>query len=1077
MSAINKSIHFALFMLFLSVFTNSSFAQSVLITGSVSTVSDHTPIPGANVIIKGTTVGVITDVNGKFQLNVPPKTTLVISFIGYQSKEIQTGNKTQIDVFLEEGQVELDEVVAIGYGYVRKSDLTGAVSSVSNKDIEGRGATSFDDLLRSRVAGVRVVSSDGAPGGGVSIKVRGGTSINASSEPLYVIDGFPVLSDGGEYSVSPVGAEGSKTNPLADLNPEDIESIEILKDASSTAIYGSRGANGVILITTKKPTGGKSQISYSGYYGVQLKPKQIPLLDSREYSILENERLNRYPSKGYSGNQIYDAEKWGGYTQGLADLNQKDWSQETNTNWQDQIYELGQTNKHQLSMSGGNDKTKYLWGIDYFKNKGVVKNTDFTRFSGKISVEHKVKKWLDFSTITNISYSEQNGITQSSGASIAAGIFIKTMRYSPLYSPDSGIMGEDDGTDDPVSNPLHLLNDITKSKLSRQIMSNNSLTFKILPGLTLKTSAGIKINAIKQKIYYPSTTGLGSSVNGKARIGSVDIYDLLNENILTYNKKVGKHSFNVMGGLTFQVNKREYYEANAQDFAYEGLGTGNIGMGSTLIAPYSNEGRWAMMSGLARLNYSYANKYLLTASLRADGSSRFARDNRWGYFPSVALAWRANEEQFLKDISFLSNLKVRTSYGVTGNQEIGLYKSKRTYNSNSLAFGDVLNKGFSLGNVGNDDLTWEKTFQYDAGLDAGFFSNRLTFTVDYYYKITKDLLLDVPTLPSSGFSSMMQNIGKIRNQGIELSVNADIISNQNNRKKLGWSMDFNISKNENTVLSLGSTNEFFRSLTYKNTASDQVIVRTGEPLGSWYGYVTNGIFQYNDPDLNKFTSVQGNTPTAGDWKYADMDNNNIIDENDRVILGCSQPKFFGGFSTTFSYRNFELKGIFEYSYGAKLFNANRIEGEDMTGSNNRMKTVLDRWVGPDWQTDASGQVILENGNAVAVPGTGNPSNTMPRAGYISTYQLQDNFIEDGSYLRISNIKLSYNFTKKLCRKIGINNASVYASAQNPFLFTSYTGPDPEVNMDPHGYGNIIAGYDYDAYPRSRTFILGLNFSF
>lgn len=1057
-------------------------AQQLTLSGSVIS-SDGTALPGANVVVEGQNQsGTTTDAAGRFTLKIATgqcKGKLTASFLGYISRSLELmPTRTIYDFKLEESSTRLDEVVAIGYGHVRRSDLTGSVASLSSADIEGRNATSVDDLLRGRIAGVQVISADGAPGAGVSIKIRGGTSINASSEPLYVIDGFPMLVDSKDYSVNTIGGGGAGSNPLADLNPEDIESIEILKDASATSIYGSRGANGVILVTTKKANGGDSKVSYSGYFGVSLRPRHIDLLNSRDYSLLENERQWRYASSP-TGNNLYNAERWATYKAEYDRLTKEvDWASTTNTDWQREVFRLGYSQNHQLSLTGGNNKTNYIFSAGYFGVQGIVQASDFERISGRLAVNHKVNDWLKFNTNNTFAYSTNNGVTQASGVSTNSGIFIKTLRYSPLNDVNSLFSNEDDEDYNPVSNPLVLAKSVTNRKISRYFTSNNTFSFKIASGLELRSSLGAKINAVKHTMYYPTCTGQGETTGGKARIASIDSYDLLNENILTYNKVFGgRHALSLMGGLTFEVNRREYYEANAQNFAYEDTGADNIGGGATLVAPSSSVGQWSIMSALARVNYTYNDRYLFTASVRADGSSRFARNAKWGYFPSAAVAWRISEEPVVKDWNVFSNFKLRGSVGVTGNQEIGLYRSKQTYSTTSVAFGESVYRGMAISNVGNENLTWEKTTQYDAGLDMGFLNNRLSLSLDLYYKITRDLLLNVPTLPSSGFSSILQNIGKVRNRGLEVTLDAKILAAGLQQRKLGWNFDLNVAANENRVLSLGSTNEFFRSISYKNVAKDQIIVRAGEPLGTWYGYVTDGIFQYGDPDLEKFTSVQGMTPAAGDWKYKDMNNDRKIDENDRVILGNSQPLFYGGFSTGFTYSGFELRAIFTYSYGAKLFNANRIEGEDMSGANNRMGAVRNRWVGPDWQTDALGNVLLENGAPIAVPGTGHASNSVPRAGYASTYQLQDNFIEDGSYLRLSTLRLSYTFPKSLTRKMHMKNFQVYFTAQNLFLWTPYTGSDPEVNIDPNGYGNIIMGYDYDAYPRSRMFTFGLNFSF
>lgn len=941
---------------------------------------------------------------------------------------------------------------------------------------------SVDDLLKGRVAGLRVSTQDGAPGASANIKIRGGTSISASSEPLYVIDGFPVMSTSNDYTVGSLGGVGSNTNPLAELNPEDIKSIDILKDASATAIYGSRGANGVIIITTKQAGDEKSGVSYSGYYSVAMKPELVSMMSSEEFRTVMNEK-KRYmigTSGTPYGNNIFSQNNWDAYRTGLEEIRAKDWSSVPNTNWQKEIYRLGNTMKHQITLSGGNLKTRYIAVADYMGIDGIVKHTDYTRLNGRVSIDHQINNWLSFRTNDTFTWSEHNGITQASGAATnaGAGIFLRALRYYPDRGVEEEVLDEDEENPMPVTNPYVLLKYAIRRKMTQSFTTNNSFEVKILPDLVFKTSFSARLSNVKQDQFYSKKTGLGQSANGKARIGYIYSQDLLNENILTYSKTFnGLHKLDALGGFTVQRYKREEFVANAQDFPNEDLGIYDISVGTVLAPPTSYVSAWSLMSFLARVNYAYDDKYLLTASIRADGSSRFAKGGKWGYFPSAAVAWRVSQENFLRDSRVIKNLKLRASFGVTGNQEISLYRSKQTYKTVNVAFDNSVKRGYQINTIRNDNLTWETTTQTDAGFDLSLFGGRLDFSGDWYYKLTKDLLLTVPTLYSGGMASTLMNIGKVENTGVELSVFAEILKASPRSRKLGWTMDFNISHNKNRVLSLGSTNEFYRSITYADPAKDQVIVRVGESLGSWYGYQTDGIFQYKDPDLDRLKTINGTTPAAGDWKFKDQNNDGVIDEADRVILGCSAPRFYGGFSTRFRYRNFDLSATFEYSYGAKIFNATGMMISDLGSTFNLPTTVRDRWVGPDWQTENGNIVLGSDGLPIPVPGTGNPTNKMPRAGYGMTYQLQDNYLEDGSYLRLSNVMLRYAFPGKLCRQLKLKACSVYLSASNLFLLTGYTGSDPDVNIDPNGYGNIMSGYDFDAYPRSRVFTIGLNINF
>ena len=618
-----------------------------------------------------------------------------------------------------------------------------------------------------------------------------------------------------------------------------------------------------------------------------------------------------------------------------------------------------------------------------------------------------------------------------------------------------------------------------RRKLNQTFTTNNAFEAKILPKLIFKTTFSARLQNIKQDQFYSKNTGIGQSVGGRARIGYIYSQDLLNENTLSYNKTFNRiHKLDALAGFTLQRYKKEEFVANAQNFPNEDLGIYDISVGTVLSPPNSEVREWSLMSFLARINYSYNNKYLLTASIRADGSSRFAQGHKWGYFPSAALAWRVSQENFLQDSRVVNNLKLRASFGVTGNQEINLYRSKQTYKTVNVGFDNMVDRGYQISTIRNDNLTWETTTQTDVGFDLSMFGSRLAINGDWYYKLTEDLLLTVPTLYSGGMASTLMNIGKIENTGVELSLFAEILQAKPGSKQFGWTFDFNISHNKNRVLSLGSTNEFYRSINYADPAKDQVIVRVGESLGNWFGYQTDGIFQYKDPDLDRIKTVNGTTPAAGDWKFVDQNGDNVIDEDDRVILGCSAPRFYGGFSTNFKYRNFDLSLSFEYSYGATIFNATQMMITDFSSNTNLPKSALNRWVGPDWQTDSNGTIILDSdGQPIAIPDTGNPTNSMPRAGYGMTYQLQDNYLEDGSYLRLSNVKLRYSFSRKVCNKLHLKACSAYLSASNLFILTGYSGSDPDVNIDPNGYGNIMSGYDFDAYPRSRVFTIGLNINF
>ncbi len=1052
-------------MLFVLFSVTVAMAQ-VLVRGTVVDQTGESVI-GASIQVKGTTQGTITDVDGKFSLGVPDKkSVIVVSFIGYATKELQVDTSKPMSIVLQEDTKVLDEVVVVGYQEVKKKDLTGSVAKADMKELLNTPVGSFDQTLGGRIAGVNVSSSEGTPGGTMNIVIRGNNSLTQDNSPLYVIDGFPV-EDAAIAST---------------INPSDIESLDILKDASATAIYGARGANGVVIITTKKGKIGKAQITYDGSVTMQNVTRKIPMMDAYEFVKLQTEM---YPQAA--------ANSSGGY---LMEYNGKQWTLEDYRNifqydWQDEIMRTAWQQNHNVRINGGTEGVRYNASLSYYDQDGILLNSGYERFQGRLNTAVRRDK-LDISLTANYSRSVQTGSTPSETSySGMNNLFFSVWGYRPITYPNKSmesllndVMDDAiDSTNDYRFNPIRSLKEEYRKYYINNLQLNGYVAYDILKGLKLKISGGYTYDARKNDQFNNSNTRYGgptSTDKVNAQIIRNERLTWLNENTLTYQTNIkNKHFFNALAGVTFQNSDYEYYMLKSTHIPNESLGMAGLADG-TLAASSSLKSSWSMMSYLARLNYNYKSKYYATASFRADGSSKFSKKNRYGYFPSGSLAWNFMEEDFMQPLSkVLNSGKLRVSWGLTGNNRIGEYDyyallevlKSRTgdYISNgSVPSGaypfdnDNTNVGVVPTSLANSDLKWETTEQWNVGLDLSFFKERLNITADIYRKTTRDLLLDASIPLSSGFYSATKNIGKVRNDGLELSLSTVNVQT----KDFTWTTDFNISFNRNKVLELAENQlSLLTAATFDQNYNSQpsYIAMVGMPMGMMYGYLYEGTYKYDDfiQSGNSYTlkpgvpyfSTEANTQ-PGMPKYKDLNGDGIIDSNDRTIIGRGLPIHTGGFTNSFTYKGFDLSVFFQWSYGNDILNANRLffeSSNNMQRELNQYASYADRWT-PE-----------------------NPDSDIPAATQSSSNRVfSSRVIEDGSFLRLKTVTLGYTFPKTMIAKAHLSNVRLYLAAQNLWTWTNYSGYDPEVSVRNSA---LTPGLDFSSYPRAYTISFGVNLGF
>jgi TonB-linked SusC/RagA family outer membrane protein len=1001
------------------------------IRGRVTAADDGKPLPGVSVVAKGTNRGTVTDAEGRYSLTVTDAvTTLVFSSVGYVRQEVDLAGRTALDVVLNAEESALNEVVVVGYGTQRRRDLTGSIASVSEREIKAVAVSSFDQSLQGRVAGVQVTSTSGRPGGGVSVRIRGANSISGGNEPLYVIDGFPIINDIAANDGGGVRGEFNPPNSaLSALNPDDIVSIDVLKDASATAIYGTRGANGVVIITTKRGRTGRSQVDVSAYTGVQTLQRKLDLLQTPEYVAFENEaRANATPVQ--------------------PPLFPNPAAVTTNTDWQDELFRAAPISNVNLSLTGGTERTRYAVSGNYFSQLGIIQNSAFRRGSLRVNIDQRVGNRVNVGVNLTTSFSVNNGANTDAhgGGQDGNGLtlfgVLKTPPAERAYTPDGQLNRVSQITVDPFSNPLLGAFGFTDRTFTTNILANAFLDVQLLTGLTLRLSGGGNLLNVKRNNYIDRNPNAASALGGEASISTVFSPQWLTENTLTYSRTLGRHTVTVLGGFTAQKYLNERVFAGARNFGSDIPQYNNLLLGANVLPSRSQTVDWSLASFLGRVTYAFADRYYLTATVRADGSSRFGKDVKWGTFPSVSAAWRLSEEEFLKTSTLLSELKLRASYGVTGNQEIGTYQSLATYSAVTYPIGDVYAVGLVPTRVPNPNLSWERTAQTDVGLDLAVFRDRVRLTADYFYKKTSDLLLEAPVPYTTGYATSLQNLGEVENLGLELALNTVNLGGA-----FRWETSFNLARTRNRVRSLGGVNEIIYNIDRDAGAG---ILRVGEPVGSFFGYRYIGNIQTSD-DVARL-AVLGSFNKPGDPLFfnADASNNNlVINASDRVILGQGLPTLVYGITNSFSFKGFDLSVFVNGVSGNHIYGQPVRHATNLV-SGNQLGLVRDRWTPT------------------------NPSNTVPRANFAGggADVVSSRWVVDGAYWRLRNLTLGYNLPQKLLQPMKLRSARVYLSGQNLFTQTSYLGYDPEVGS--FGQSNLRQGVDWGSYPPNKIVLVGVN---
>lgn len=1026
---------YALFTLLLCSF--SAYGQKTI----RGTVVDKTnqPIPGVAVFIKSTTIGTVTDINGEFSFITEQSLpfALTVSFLGYKTQEIDVYEVNEIiRITLSEDLNFLDEVVVIGYGTQRRRESTSAISSVPVEYIQ-QVTPSVETILGGAVAGLNVSQTSGQPGAASTIRIRGGNSITGGNEPLYVIDGFIVYNDVTATRTG-AGSSDATLNPLVSINTSDIESIEVLKDVSATAIYGTRGANGVIIITTKKGKKGSNNVNYQSSFGWQSIRKKVEFLDARQWTELYNEiRIGE------------------GRSEDVLPLP----AEGSSVDWQDAALRTGFTQTHQLSFIGGDEKSRYAVSGNYTSQEGIILGTDLKRYGGRVNLERDIFPKLRIGLNATGSFTQLNGLNNQNGNNepnswVAA---INTPPIIPVYNSDGSFNYEPNVLttvtyNGKITNPISDLLNVKALTENTRILSLFFAEYSLLPELQLKANIGVDLSNTKQSNYAPSFTGPGAPLNGVASIGHKQVYGWQTEYTLNYSKIFNKiHSVTGLLGYTSQRTDRKGFTAGSYGFSNDATGYNNLRSGETADWPTSEAFTSTLNSLLGRVSYSYKEKYNVTGTLRADGSSRFAKGHQWGYFPSLGLSWNIDKESFFSELDKISHLQLRLSGGTVGNQEIGDFRFISNIVPTTYYFNDKASTAYIVENISNDNLKWETTASYNLGTNIGFFDDRIRFTTDIYYKKTSDLLLEVPVEDVTGFTTAMRNAGSVSNKGVEIELSTIIID----EKDLTWNVNVNWARNINRVESLGNAEYFLPSFTGIGTLTYlyPLIVKKGEPLGSFYGYKFAGIVQTDD-DISKFPPQTTEALAPGIARYEDVSGpdgvpDGQVTEADRIVLGNSQPKFTGGINSSLRYKNFDLFVALQGSYGNKLFNTLRARFEKTSTSYNSLATVADRWTPT------------------------NPSNTIAKATNSTSIVTDDRFIEDASFLRAKNITLGYTIP---VRQI-TNDAKLrlFVTLQNIFTWTPYSGYDPESNRNGVDESSgLYQGVDFGTYPSSKSVLLGFN---
>lgn len=1056
-------------MIVLILVCASTYAQSLKVTGKVID-SEGYEVIGGSVTIKGAAgVGTVTDMNGNYSLKVndASKDVLVFSYVGMTSLEVKVNKQSVINVTLQADAVLLDEVVAIGYATVKRKDLTGSVASVGSKELSKVPTSDITQALSGRMAGVQVMQSEGAPGASISVRVRGGISITQSNEPLYIIDGFP--SEDG----------------MSTLDPAEIETIDILKDASATAIYGARGANGVVVITTKSGgKDGKAVVTFDSYVGFKQIAKKLKVLSPYEFVKLDYERrvFDAVTEDDWSKDIDAFEKLYGKY----SDI-EANYANRKGVDWQDAT--LGRTaltQNYRVGVSGGNEKLNYNLAYAYYDEEGAMVYSGSKKHNISFNLNHKVNDRL--SVNARISYDQMKiyGMGTSEG-----GDRFNKMQHILQYRPTVGLAGDDnlllededpifvDDTGNVMQNPLLSAAEETKDREYRTFQANGGITFRLLKGLLFRNTTGMRYQTRRNDIFYgdKSITAKRSSINGS--IQNLENSSFQTSNVLSYNWKNKKNDLTAMVGQEYVERWNRGFKASATNFPNDEIGLADISLGLPGVGESSENYDDKLLSFFARVNYGFMDKYLFTASLRADGSSKFGKNNKWGYFPAFSAAWRLGEEEFIKNLNIFSDLKVRLGYGMAGNNRIDSYLSLAILSSVTYPNGDSTQSGYAPKQIQNPDLKWEANKTFNFGFDFGFFNQRLTISPEFYINRSSNLLLEAKLPGSSGYSTMVINAGETENKGIDLTINATNIMTKN----FSWNTSLTLSHNKNSVKQLtGEKIQLWEANFGYNQNTH--IIGVNQPLGQMYGYVTDGLYQVSDFDYNASSqtyTLKDGVPYAGDkgnvkpgmWKFKNVDGSedNKITESDKTVIGNAYPKLYGGINNTFTYKNLDLSIFLTYSIGNDVLNATKLTNTKTALLNKNVLAAADsknRWL----LVNSSGQLITDPQEMAA-------ANMGKTVAAIYDNEVGDTYIhswavEDGSFLKLSNITLGYTFPQKMIRKAGLSKLRLYATGSNLLTWTKYTGFDPEVSTMGNG---LTPGVDFGAYPKSRSFVFGINLAF
>lgn len=1039
-----------LVIVLLGLGTVSTYAQTKTVTGVVKSESDGEPLVGATVKVKETNTGSTTDLDGRYTVQARPGQTLVVSYIGYRSKEVRVERSARIDVQLQEDSEILDEVVVVGYGTMKRSDLTGSVVSVTGDELKKSVITSLDQALQGRAAGVQVTQNSGTPGGGISVSIRGINSLNGN-EPLYVIDGVAIS-----------GNNDGNSSVLSSINPADIVSMEVLKDASATAIYGSRASNGVVLITTRQGEIGRTKVSYEGYFALQQLPKKLETLSLPEYAVYQNLRSETI---GFGAREEFKDPSLLG----------------PGTDWQSEIFRTAPMHNHQINISGGSQNMKYSLSGGYLQQDGIVFGSDFERFSFRVNMDNDINKWLTTGLRASVARTQQTNRVDGSGAIYNA---LNQLPEVPARNPDGSFgMQSENMYGTYFSNPLSDLIQNENYSRSTQVYVNFFADVKLWKGLIFRTEYAANFNYNTDYWFTPSYDyehfKQQSSASRSANNGS----NWTLKTYFTYDNDFGKHGVSVMVGHEAQENKYESLNGSRTNFLFNSVHELDAGDATTAKAG-SSRGSSAIESYFSRLNYNYADRYLLTATLRADGSSSFAKESRWGWFPSVAVAWKINNEAFLKDVKAISSLKLRLGWGVVGNQWAGSY----AYGVTMASAASIWGTGFYASNYPNRGLKWEETNSYNVGLDLALFDNRVELIADAYYKKTDNLLMQasLPAYVSGLIRAPWVNAGAMTNKGVEFTLNTRNILTRD----FTWTTGLTFSINRNEVTKLYSESSAISGLNGSETLTYTMV---GEPVGQFYGYKVIGMFKgegdfyKKGTDGNYLLDKEGNPIKVaipkdqtvgksgiwvGDYIYEDRNDDGVIDEKDRTFLGNPAPKFTFGFTNYFSYKGFDLNIFLNGSVGNKAINLIRRMFTDPMRNSNLLKeatgiaqiTMYDPEVGDEELSN----VYIANADQARV-------QRITTSSANDNNRISNRFIEDASYLRVKNISLGYTFPRKWMRRLQIDHLRLYVNIQNLWTITGYKGYDPEVGA--LNYNVLLRGVDDARYPSQRIYTFGLNFNF